>query len=122
MAVCACSRGAKLPAFERRTSNRATGLKQLVRLRELILPAREADAHSAPLRRITTGDFVAVASLLLLGMVSWLVPVKWLWPISRSIGRGTALWHRSTPTAPFIGGLLSAHDVSWAAPDIHTRY
>jgi len=97
-----------------------TGIRS--RLKQLILPVREADAHSAPFTRITTGDFAAVVRLLLLGMVSWLVPVKWLWPISRSIGRGTALWHRSNPTAPFIGGLLAAHDVSCAAPDIHKRY
>jgi lauroyl/myristoyl acyltransferase len=56
-------------------------------------------------------------------MVSWLVPVNWLWPISRSIGRGTAFWHkRTSPTAKFVCGLHAAHDVQGAAPDIHKRY
>jgi lauroyl/myristoyl acyltransferase len=80
------------------------------------------EQHAA-LTRITTGDFAAVAKLLLLGMVSWLVPIKWLWPISRSIGRGTALLHGGTnPTEKFICGLRAAHEVPWATPEIHKRY
>ena len=92
-------------------------------MKQHILPGREADASSAPFTRITTGDLAVVARLLLLGMVSWLVPVNWLWPISRSIGRGTAFRRGSTsPTAKFICGLRAAHGVPGAARDIHQRY
>jgi lauroyl/myristoyl acyltransferase len=88
------------------------------------LPGQTADALQAPSTRISTGDLAAAATLLSLGMVSWLVPVNWLWPVSRAIGRGTALWHgkRSSPTVKFVRGLRAAHDMPWAAPDIHKRY
>jgi lauroyl/myristoyl acyltransferase len=75
-----------------------------------------------PFTRVSTSDLAAIAKLLSLGMVSWLAPVNWLWPISRSIGRGTTLWHGDTGSENFIRGLRAAHDVSCAAPDIHQRY
>ena len=92
-------------------------------MKQHIIPRREA-AHSAPVTRITTGDFASVVKLLSLGMVSWLMPIDWLWPVSRSIGRCTALWHGGTsPTAPFVCGLLrAAHDLPWATPDIHKQH
>jgi lauroyl/myristoyl acyltransferase len=89
-------------------------------MKQPILPRREADARRVPVTRVSTSDLVATAKLLSLGMVSWLVPVNWLWPISRSIGRGTAFWHGGTN--PFIRGLRAAHGVSWAARGIHQRY
>jgi lauroyl/myristoyl acyltransferase len=91
-------------------------------MKQTILPGREATAHRVPFTRVSTSDLAAMAKLLALGMVSWLVPVNWLWQISRSIGRATAFWHRDTSPEKFIRGLRDAHDVSWAARDIHQRY
>jgi len=89
------------------------------------IPAgQKADAQRAPSKRITTGDLAAVATLLSLGMVSWLVPVSWLGPVSRAIGRGAALWHRGDKSPPpkFVSGLRAAHDMPGAALDIHKQY
>ena len=89
-----------------------------------IVAGQQADAQRAPSKRITTGDLAAVATLLSLGMMSWLVPVEWLGPVARAIGRGTALWHGrgTSPTVKYVGGLRAAHDIPWAAPDIHKQY
>jgi lauroyl/myristoyl acyltransferase len=93
-------------------------------MNQRIVAGQQADAQRAPSKRITMGDLAAMATLLSLGMVSWLVPVKWLGPISQAIGRGTALRHRggASPTVKYVGGLRAAHDMPSAAPDIHKRY
>jgi lauroyl/myristoyl acyltransferase len=92
-------------------------------MNQRVPPAQRADALDAPSTRITIGDLAAVGTLLSLGLVSWLVPVDWLWRVSRYIGRGTTLWHRGAgPTVNFVRGLHAAHEVPWAAPDIHRQY
>ena len=90
---------------------------------EHIRPRRETEAHSSPVTRITTRDLAMVAKLLSLGIISWLMRVDWLWLVSRSIGRGTALLHGGTnPTARFVCALGAARDLPCAAPDVHKRY
>src|ERR1700675_3149832 len=93
-------------------------------MNQRIVAGQQADAQCAPSKRITTSDLAAVATLLSLGMVSWLVPVSWLGPVSRTIGRGSALWHRQdkSPPAKFVNGLRAAHDMPGAALDIHEQY
>jgi lauroyl/myristoyl acyltransferase len=88
------------------------------------LPGQRADALHAPSTRMNTGDLATAATLLSLGMVSWLTPVNWLGPVSRAIGRGTALRHGkcTNPTVKFVRGLRAAHEMPWTAPDIHKRY
>jgi lauroyl/myristoyl acyltransferase len=92
-------------------------------MKQRILPVEQANALHTPHTRVTTADLLGVIKLLLLGTLSWLVPVKWLRTISRSIGSAIALWHRGkNPSAGFIGGLIAAHNAPWAASEIFTRY
>jgi lauroyl/myristoyl acyltransferase len=72
--------------------------------------------------RITTGDYIEAAKLLVLGTVSWLLPVKWMWPVSRFIGRATIASTSTSPAAKFVSGLLAAYDGSQSAPDIYKHY
>lgn len=106
-------------------SERLNGIHRVraARMKQRILALGHADGHCTPRTRVTTADLSAIAKLLLLGVVSWLVPMNWLWPISRSIGRTATFWHRGkSRNGGFIGGLIAAHEAPWAAPDVFTRY
>ena len=88
-----------------------------------ILPLGQADTHTTALTRVIKGDVLTLAKLLVEGIVSWIVPVEWLWSISQGIGRCLTLRRRGkNPPGDVIGGVIAAHDAPSAAHVIFAQY